>query len=273
MLAMLLGPEAAFLTIASVLVVQALFFADGGLLALGCNVFNMGVFPCLLAYPWLYRPIAGRKPTQGRIAAGAMAASVVGLQLGALGVVVEALVSGITALPLGAFLLLMQPVHLAIGLVEGVVTAAVVTFVWRARPEVVELAGEHKATQGTSWGPVLAALGVLAVLTGAVLSWFASANPDGLEWSLSKASGKEELQAPQGGVHQSLARLQEKTAVLPDYAFPAQVGGEAKAAEGRPGAGWPAPSAGTSVSGLVGGMLTLLLVGSVGLALRRRRRR
>ena len=65
MLAILLGPQAAFLTIASVLTIQALFFADGGLLALGCNMFNLGVFPCFLAYPFLYKPLAGNTPTKG----------------------------------------------------------------------------------------------------------------------------------------------------------------------------------------------------------------
>src|SRR6185369_6797856 len=55
LLSILLGPYAALLTIASVLVVQALFFADGGLLALGCNIFNLGVFPAFIAYPFVYR--------------------------------------------------------------------------------------------------------------------------------------------------------------------------------------------------------------------------
>ena len=55
LLAILLGPHAALLTIASVLIVQALFFADGGLLALGCNVFNLGFFPCFIAYPFIYK--------------------------------------------------------------------------------------------------------------------------------------------------------------------------------------------------------------------------
>ena len=58
LLAILLGPWPAFLTISSILTVQALFFADGGMLALGCNIFNIGFFPCLLAYPLIYRPIA-----------------------------------------------------------------------------------------------------------------------------------------------------------------------------------------------------------------------
>src|SRR5210317_1754527 len=57
LLAILLGPHAAFLTIASVLAVQALFFADGGLLALGSNIFNLGFFPCFIAYPLIYQKI------------------------------------------------------------------------------------------------------------------------------------------------------------------------------------------------------------------------
>jgi cobalt/nickel transport system permease protein len=55
-LAIILGPHAAFLVMASVLTVQALFFADGGLLALGCNIWNLGVYPCYLVYPLIYKP-------------------------------------------------------------------------------------------------------------------------------------------------------------------------------------------------------------------------
>jgi len=49
LLAILLGPESAFLSMVSILTVQALFFADGGLLALGCNNINIGFFPCFIA--------------------------------------------------------------------------------------------------------------------------------------------------------------------------------------------------------------------------------
>ena len=143
-LTILLGPYAAFLTMASVLTVQALFFADGGLLALGCNIFNLGFFPCFIAYPFIYKKIAGEQPTQRRILAGAMAASILGLQMGAFGVVLETLFSGISELPFSTFVLLMQPIHLAIGIVEGLVTAAVVTFVWKARPEILEMAATAK---------------------------------------------------------------------------------------------------------------------------------
>ena len=57
-LAILLGPYAGFLVMAAILAVQALFFADGGLLALGCNIFNLGFFSCLVAYPFIYKPLA-----------------------------------------------------------------------------------------------------------------------------------------------------------------------------------------------------------------------
>ena len=122
LLAILLGPHAAFLTIASVLVVQALFFADGGILALGCNIFNLGIFPAFIAYPFIYKKIAGDGRHTGRTIAGAVTAAVIGLQLGALAVVLETVLSGISSLPFGGFVLLMQPIHLAIGLGEGLLT-------------------------------------------------------------------------------------------------------------------------------------------------------
>ena len=65
LLAILLGPHAALVVIASVLTVQALFFADGGLLALGANLFNLGVLPCFVVYPLVYRPLAGRRRRRG----------------------------------------------------------------------------------------------------------------------------------------------------------------------------------------------------------------
>ena len=60
LLALLLGPSASFLTMASVLTVQALFFGDGGLLALGCNMFNLGFVPSFVVYPLLLRPLLRR---------------------------------------------------------------------------------------------------------------------------------------------------------------------------------------------------------------------
>jgi cobalt/nickel transport system permease protein len=263
-LAILLGPYAAFLTMASVLTVQALFFADGGLLALGCNIFNLGFFTSFVAYPLIFKRMVGSFPSQGRILSASVVSAVVGLQLGAFGVVLETFFSGISALPFNSFVLLMQPIHLAIGAVEGLVTAAVVGFIWKARPEIV--AGGRAPNGGASMRPVLIGLIAVAVVTGGALSWFASTNPDGLEWAMFKTSGSEELKNPEG-VHQSLAHLQEKTAFLPDYGFKT---GEAEAHPTEPQPAWPAVDAGTSVAGLVGGALTLGVALLIGLGLRRR---
>jgi len=275
-LAILLGPHAAFLTMASILTVQALFFADGGLLALGCNIFNLGFFPCFLAYPFIYRKIVGERPTPRRILVGSLVAAILGLQMGAFGVVLETLFSGISELPFGAFLLLMQPIHLAIGVVEGLVTAAVVTFVWKARPEIMEMAIAPGAIEPFSMRKVLGGLLVITLLTAGVLSWFASTNPDGLEWSMFRTSGKEELEAPQKGVHALLAALQEKIAFLPDYSFrksakeePEKTGEAQTRGKSTKEESWPAVSVGTSLSGLIGGLMTLIIAGFIGFGLRK----
>uniref|UniRef100_A0A831XMM6 Cobalamin biosynthesis protein CbiM n=1 Tax=Geobacter metallireducens TaxID=28232 RepID=A0A831XMM6_GEOME len=266
LLAVLLGPHAAFLTIASVLVVQALFFADGGLLALGCNLVNLGFFPAFFAYPLIYRAIAPPGAGRGRITAASVAAAVAGLQLGAFAVVLETVLSGISALPFSSFALLMQPIHLAIGVVEGVVTAAVVGFVAKAHPEIVG-APARPAAGGLGFRQVLVSLLAVAAITGGVLSWHASGNPDGLEWAIAGVTGKEELESPTGGVHGALAVIQEKAAFLPDYTLgkPAGHGGAepggASAGDGR---------LGTSVSGIVGGALTLAAAFLIGFILRRR---
>ncbi len=262
LLAILLGPPAAFLAIGSVLTVQALFFADGGLLALGCNIFNLGVFPCFIAYPLLYIPLAGKNPTPGRLLAAILLAAVAGLQLGSLGVVLQTSLSGVSELPFSSFIVLMQPIHLAIGVVEGLVTAGVVSFIWKARPEILEKAASGQGLGSLPVKPVLAGLLAATLVTGGFLSWYASEHPDGLEWSMFKVSGQEELEGQGGSLHDSLGTLQEKTSLLPDYGFRA----------GESGAGEEAadPRLGTSVAGLVGGGLVLLMGLGLGFLLKRR---
>ncbi len=268
LLAILLGPPAALLVITSVLTVQALFFADGGLLALGCNIFNLGFFPAFVAYPLLYRPLAKGDQAGWRFWLGTVLAAVLALQLGALAVVSQTVASHISSLPPGRFLLLMQPVHLAIGLVEGVATAAVAAFVLRARPELRTIV--PTATAGHRPSGVLALL-LMAVLTGGVLSWFASSRPDGLEWALENSGDGAELAVPNTAIHDTLATLQDKTALLPDYALPT---GQSATANPDPqhttAAPWPAPAVDTSLAGLLGGALTLALAAALGWSWRQR---
>ena len=107
-----------------------------------------------------------------------------------------------------------------------------------------------------------------AVVTGGVLSWFASSNPDGLEWSIFKAAGTDELGTPHKGVHTDLSNAQENIALLPDYGFKSsntKLPAEAPISE-------PVVDTGKTVSGLVGGALTLLLDGLLGFALKRRKK-
>lgn len=266
LLAILLGPPAAFIVIASVLTVQALFFADGGLLALGANIFNLGVFPCFLAYPLIYRPLAGDGTSRWRVVAASMVAAIVGLQLGALGVVLETIASGISNLSFSTFAMLMLPIHLAIGIVEGIVTAVVVLFVLRARPDL--LAARSAVTVPTRG--LLIAFATAAVLIGGMLSWFASSHPDGLEWSVERATTGEA--APHEGAFKAwLGQVQQRLAILPDYDFAAPAAAEPVAQhEGE--ASWPDVKLGTSTAGIVGGGLTLVLVFVAGTLLRRSRR-
>jgi cobalt/nickel transport system permease protein len=259
LLAILLGPSAAFLTIASVLVVQALFFADGGLLALGCNIFNMGFFPAFVVFPFFYRKLIGPDPGPARRTLVTLGSAVIGLQLGPLAVVLETLASGISALPFSTFLLLMQPIHLAIGAVEGAVTVALVSFVHQARPEILQQAAGGRPGAACSLRRVLITFLLGAVVTAGVLSSYASKDPDGLEWSIARVTGSETLRAPQLGVHRVLALWQERIAFLSGYDLrgPATVGA-APDPQMAPHAG-DSINPGTAVAGVIGTLATLLL--------------
>jgi len=264
-LSILLGPYAALLVIASVLTVQAFFFADGGLLALGCNIFNLGFFPAFVAYP-LYRIIAAGRNGGSRAWAAAIAAAVLGMLLGASGVVVQTTASGVSALPFKAFMAVMLPIHLAIGLVEGLATAAVVAFVGHARPEALSPAAQPLT--GMHLRPKLIGLALATLVLGGVAAWFASTRPDGLEWSIERVTGESDIAVLPEGLHRDLAALQERTAYLPGYAFrptdpaPAPVAHSSESPEP-----WPDVSVATSASGVVGGLLTLALALLTGVAL------
>lgn len=250
LLSIILGPYAGFITMASILAIQALFFADGGLLALGANIFNLGFFTCFISYPLIFKPMMKNKFDEKSLFKASLVSSIVGLQLGAFAVVIETLLSGKTELPFWNFLLLMQPIHLAIGLVEGLVTASVVAFVWKNRPEVISSSFEGSETPSISIKKVASTILVAALLVGGVVSWFASSNPDGLEWSMFKTSGLEELEVD-GNVYDNSAQLQQKTAILPDYGF--------KNTEGS--------NLGTSVSGIIGGGITFALASAIGFSI------
>lgn len=241
-----LGPFAGFLTMIGVLLIQCLLFADGGLLALGCNIWNMAFYGCFIGAGLLWRQFMKNGVDKKKITAASMIGCILTLQLGALSVTAETLASGITELPFGVFAAAMQPIHLAIGLVEGLITAAVLCFLYEARPELIWTGTSGKKEEAQK-KPRLSFRKVLLVLTGAfvliggALSLAASANPDGLEWSIQKITGSTEL-ASLGPVHAAAERIQGLTSLLPDYSFPDQ-----------------GTALGTSLSGILGGLAVIVL--------------
>ena len=236
LLSALLGPYAGFLSMIVILAIQCLFFADGGLMALGANVWNMAFYGCFVGYFLIWRPIMrsklfgeGKSAQRGRIVAASILGCIVTLQLGAFSVVLETSLSGITELPFGAFVALMQPIHLAIGLVEGLITSAVLLFVYESRPELLQgLEPVEGESSKRSLKTVVAILAAVALVVGGGLSLLASSNPDGLEWALFGNAEEgyaenmgldEEAYGVESAAADTAGAIQDKTAFLPDYAF------------------------------------------------------
>lgn len=215
LLAALMGPWAAFITLTSVLIIQCLIFADGGLMALGCNIINMAAMSCLVAYPLIYRPIANSSISKWRLSAAAITACVCGLEFGALAVTAETELSGVTALSVSNFLILMTSIHLAIGICEGIATALVISFVASYKPDMlysrqnqmISDGNPDRAKMSRKTKIVLWSFAAVAAIFAISFTWLASGNPDGLEWSIAKITGSTEL---------GIAKI-PSSAFMPDY--------------------------------------------------------
>lgn len=253
LLCLVLGQYPAFLSLCSVLIIQCLFFGDGGLLALGCNIFNMGVIPCFIAYPLIVKPILKKIVNVKSLVIASILGVVVGLELGAFGVVLETLASHITQLPFTGFVALMLPIHLAIGLVEGIITALVAIYVYKDNPAIIKTALTKQTYQGLNIKRQFVILGVFALLIGGGLSLYASSHPDGLEWSIFNVTGQEEIENT-NDTKDEIASIQESTTVLPDYNFKDENS-----------------MLGTSFSGIVGIGLTFILAGATGFIISRKK--
>lgn len=217
LLAAILGPWASFLTLTAVLIIQCLIFADGGLLALGCNIINMAAMSCLVAYPMFFRNIMVPNATTLRLSIASITASIMALFFGAVAVTIETSLSGVTALPMRQFLVYMVAIHLAVGICEGVATAAILAIVKRYRKDLILDMNKDSAPQHRRMGRILSTFAIVALAIGASFSWIASSKPDGLEWSIERVAGGEELALPDTDYHSSALRIQEQTALIPDY--------------------------------------------------------
>lgn len=244
LLASLLGPWAAFLTLSSVLIIQCLIFADGGLLALGCNILNMGATTCLMAYPLIMRPLLKFPASPAKIFAVSILACVIGLEAGAVLVTAETELSSITALPARDFLSLMAIIHLAIGVGEGIATGAVILFIEKTRPDLLN-GRKRDRIRSDRMKKTVIIFAIAAAVTAGGLSFFASSDPDGLEWSIEKITGTTDI-VPEAAdaISRAAESTQQTTSIMPDY--------------------------NNSFAGIIGACLVLLLVWAISSIIMRR---
>lgn len=190
--AIILGsPWAATLAMTTVFVIQAILFADGGITALGANIFNMGLVGIWVGW-WLYRPLQQLLGgSRGRLPLAAGIAAAISVVAAAIACAIELAVSG--TVPLNIALPAMAGVHILIGIGEGLITGGVLSYLVTVRPDL--LPGEQPQLQ--KWlVPVVSIL-----LIAGVLSLFASTWPDGLDsvaekYSFKNKETKVELPTP-----------------------------------------------------------------------------
>lgn len=271
LLAILMGPAAGIVTMTAILIVQCFVFQDGGLIALGCNIINLGVIPCLLG-GLVYRIALG--PTTKAAAArhyfAAWLACMAGVTAGAAMVPVETAASGVLQVPFSQFLGVMVGVHLLIALCEGAVTFAVIAYLRHVRPELLGLEINDDfspASRQPGYGVIAASFFATALLLAGVVSWFASTSPDGLEWSYQERRYEkvEQNVRNQSPVVAAVDRWQQKWSPMSDYTKRStplgEVPNENKPDESKPEvAAWPHVDGWGSLAGVLGTSITLGLL-------------
>jgi cobalt/nickel transport system permease protein len=265
LLAIILGPHAGAVAIASVVIIQCLIFQDGGLLALGCNIINMAIVPSYLGY-FLYKTATTGPFSSLRAYIGATLACIVGLEAGAVLVPIQAGLSGVLLVPFSTFLITMLGVHFLVGLIEGLITVAVLGYLQQVRPDIVM--GSLPGRVRLSRKAMLATLIVFTVAIGAGLSLLASGMPDGLEWSYAERPDQPEFESAVANEDPRVVVVedfQSKYSPLPDYSIRTSRLGEAPEPEVEAAAGW------TSFAGVVGSAFTMAFIWLAAWILRKKR--
>jgi cobalt/nickel transport system permease protein len=254
LLAVILGPHLAAIVISSVVIIQCLIFQDGGLLALGCNIINMGLVPVYVGY-FVYTAVAAGRDGRFRNLAASVLACVSALEAGAVLVVIESALSGVLLVPFSTFLITMVSVHFLVGLVEGLITAAVLVYIRQVRADIITAA--PAAYTRLTMPVFLITLLVAAVVIGAGLSLVASGMPDGLEWSYAERPdqpGFEPVVSNNSDIVAAADDLQDRYTLMPDYTKRSAALGTAAEAENSAGAGW------TSFAAVFGSIVTMLVI-------------
>lgn len=135
--AILVGPYTGVLCVSVVLLVQGIFFADGGLTALGLNITNMALIAVTVGYGVFVLMRRVLPKTNGGVVAAAFVGAFVSVPASALGFVLEYAIGGTTDISIKTVLAAMVGVHLFIGLGEAIITALTVGAVLAVRPDLV----------------------------------------------------------------------------------------------------------------------------------------
>ncbi|MCI0582122.1 MAG: energy-coupling factor ABC transporter permease [Chloroflexi bacterium] len=199
----LLGPSGAVLVMTSVLTLQCLLFADGGLLALGANIFNMGIVGGVGGY-YVYRALSRAFGARAKFLAVAVAAWC-GTVMSAVATAGELSLSGVVPWSVGV--LAMAGVHMVMGVGEALITTLVVLAIDRTRPEILADGPAGLPLRGT--GETVAFGLVISLGLGIFVSPIASTWPDGLE----KVAGAL-------GFLERAVKTPLAPAPIPDYALP-----------------------------------------------------
>jgi cobalt/nickel transport system permease protein len=201
LLAILLGPMAGFLTMTTVVLAQALFLQDGGLVALGANVFNISSITCFSGYA-VFRLLKGRMSGGKRLFVAGFLAGWVSLMAGSACCAVEMGLSD--AIPLRIGLATMLGYHAVVGIVEGTLTAGVLSFLFKVRPDLMKIDG-LSGFGVSGWIGALVFAGIPAAI---LIMAGSSALPDPLEKLLAASPLRSQPEAVSGQLY-SAARFRE----------------------------------------------------------------
>lgn len=196
LLAILLGPMAGSLTMTTVVIAQALFLQDGGLVALGANVFNISAVTCFSGYA-VFRLLNGGTGSGKRLLVAGFFAGWASLMASSACCALEMGLSG--AIPLRLGLATMLGYHAAVGIVEGMLTAGVLSFLFKVRPDLLKIEGLSRFGISDWIGAVL----FVAIPAAILIMAGSSSLPDPLERLLAVSPLLAEAEAAAGKLSSS----------------------------------------------------------------------
>jgi cobalt/nickel transport system permease protein len=189
LLAIILGPMAGSLTLTTVIIAQSLFLQDGGLIALGANIFNISVVPCFSGYA-VFRLVGRGKYIGKRLVLAGFLAGWISLLISSALCALQMALSGVIDLRIG--LTAMVGYYAVIGVFEGILTAGVLSFLFKVRPDLMSI-NEETSFGVWDW---IGALIFVAIPSAILILAGSSHLPDPLEKMIAAAPRLSTMQTP-----------------------------------------------------------------------------